>query len=52
MVFLRVCRYASDFLPNTGVFFSLGLLGNFKFKETGTWALCYHNVVLFVHSQF
>lgn len=43
--FLRVSRYASDFLPNTGVLFSLGLLRNGKIKKTGTWALSYHNVV-------
>lgn len=39
-VFLGVCRRASDFLPNMGDFFGLGLLRNGKIKGTRTWALC------------
>lgn len=40
-VFLRVCRYASDFLPNIREFFSLGLLRNGKIKGNRAWAPCY-----------
>lgn len=56
-VFLRVGRFVSDLLPNTGNFFSLGLLSNGEIQGTRTWVLCYvcgSTMVTpqqFVHSQ-